>query len=127
MDVCKDLDEYTQTMQQHRRMLENAKKKQGQRPHDRKERDVMLYEFMMTSMARTSMARTSMARTSMATTASTGSKDTRMMQSSFVPPAYPPCTAALDTLEPIAIEDLGLRRIIAIGISFCAPSRSRTV
>jgi hypothetical protein len=122
MDVCKDLDEYTQTMQQHRRMLENAKKKQGQRPHDRKERDVMLYEFMMTSMARTSMARTSMA-----TTASTGSKDTRMMQSSFVPPAYPPCTAALDTLEPIAIEDLGLRRIIAIGISFCAPSRSRTV
>jgi hypothetical protein len=53
----------------------------------------MLYEFMITSMA---------------TTASTGSKDTRMMQSSFVPPAYPPCTAALDTLKPIAIEDLRL-------------------
>jgi hypothetical protein len=61
MDVCKNLDEYTHAMQQHRRVLQDARKRQGQRPHDRKDRDLMLLEFMMASMA---------------TAQRTGSKDT---------------------------------------------------
>jgi hypothetical protein len=96
MDVCKDLDEYTQVMQQHRRMLQEAKKRRGQRPDDRKKRDGMLYEFMMASIA------------SMATAGKTGNEGQQLVNSSFVPPAYPPCTAALDTLKPIAIENLRL-------------------
>jgi hypothetical protein len=51
MDVCKDLDEYTKVMQQHKRVLQNARKRQGQRPHDRKDRDLMLFEFMMASIS----------------------------------------------------------------------------
>lgn len=93
MDVRTDLDEYTQTMQQQRRFLQNAKKKQGQRPRDRKSRDTMLFEFMMTSMANTQRV---------------GREDTRMIHSSFIPPAYPPCTTPLDALKPIVIEDLRL-------------------
>ncbi|KAL1799689.1 hypothetical protein ACET3X_000031 [Alternaria dauci] len=93
MDVCKDLDEYTQVMQQNMRILQNAKKRHGQLPHDRKGRDIMLLEFMMASMA---------------TAQRTGRKDTRNISSSFVPPAYPPCTTSLENLEPIKIEDLRL-------------------
>ncbi|EFQ94205.1 hypothetical protein PTNB73_01511 [Pyrenophora teres f. teres] len=92
MDVRKDLDEYTQTMQRQKRFLQDAKKKQGQRPRDRKGRDIMLFEFMMATMSNTRA----------------GSEDTRMIHSSFVPPAYPPCTTSLDALKPIAIEDLRL-------------------
>jgi hypothetical protein len=93
MDVCKDLDEYTKVMQQHKRVLQNARKRQGQRPHDRKDRDLMLFEFMMASIS---------------TAQRTGSEDTRNIHSSFVPPAYPPCTTALENLRPIKIQDLRL-------------------
>lgn len=93
MDVRRDLDEYTQTMQQQKRFLQDAKKKQGQRPRDRKGRDIMLFEFMMVSAANIQRA---------------GSEDTQMIHSSFVPPAYPPCTTSLDALKSIAIEDLRL-------------------
>lgn len=51
MDVCKDLDDYTQVIQKYKRVLQDARKRQGQRPRDRKEKDVMLFEFMMASMA----------------------------------------------------------------------------
>ncbi|KAF1832756.1 hypothetical protein BDW02DRAFT_599707 [Decorospora gaudefroyi] len=82
-------------MQQHKRVLQEAKKRQGQRPHDRKNKDTMLVEFMMTSMA---------------TVARSGSKNTQLVHSSFVPPAYPPCTTSLDDLTPIRIEDLRLEK-----------------
>jgi hypothetical protein len=93
MDVCKDLDEYTKVMQQHKRVLQNARKRQGQRPHDRKDRDLMLFEFMVASIS---------------TAQRTGSEDTRNIHSSFVLPAYPPCTTALENLRPIKIQDLRL-------------------
>jgi hypothetical protein len=57
MDVRKDVDEYAQIMQKQKRILQDVKKKQGQRPHDRKGRDVMLLEFMMASMASAQMAK----------------------------------------------------------------------
>ncbi|XP_014552216.1 hypothetical protein COCVIDRAFT_110923 [Bipolaris victoriae FI3] len=93
MDVRKDLDEYTQIMQQQKRVLQDAKKKQGQYPRDRKGRDIMLFEFTMASVANTQRA---------------GSEDTQTIHSSFVPPAYPPCTTSLGDLKPIAIEGLRL-------------------
>jgi hypothetical protein len=93
MDVCKDLDEYTKAMQQYKRVLQNAKKRQGQRPHDRKDRDLMLFEFMMASIS---------------TAQRTASGDTRNIHSSFVPPAYPPCTTSFSNLRPIKIQDLRL-------------------
>ena len=92
MDVCKDVDNYMQYIQQHRRVLQDAKKRHGQRPHDRKDRHVMLLEFMMVSMS----------------TAQRTGKDTQNIHSSFVPPAYAPCTTALKNLKPIKIEDLRL-------------------
>jgi hypothetical protein len=93
MDVCKDPDQYAQAMQQHRRVLQDAKRRQGQRPHDRKDRDTMLFEFMIASMG---------------TAQRTGREDEHFIHSSFVPPAYLPCTTPLDDLKPIMIEDLRL-------------------
>ncbi|KAH8642619.1 hypothetical protein IG631_00082 [Alternaria alternata] len=93
MDVCKDVDKYMQFIQQHRRVLQDAKKRHGQRPHDRKDRHVMLLEFMMASMS---------------TAQRTGDKDTQNIHSSFIPPAYSPCTTALINLKPIKIEGLRL-------------------
>jgi hypothetical protein len=93
MDVCKDLDEYTHAMQQHRRVLQDARKRQGECPHDHKDRELMLFEFMMASITTAQRA---------------GSKDTQNIHSSFVPPAYSPCTTSLENLKPIKIEDLRL-------------------
>jgi len=96
MDVCKDLDKYAQFMQKQRRMLQDAKSKQGQRPHDRKDRDKMLFEFMMASMSTVQMS------------GRASNNGEQHVQSSFVPPAYPPCTTPLDGLKPVMIEDLRL-------------------
>jgi len=90
MDVCKDLTQYMQTLQQHKRVLQDAQKKKGQRPRDRKDRDTMLLEFMMASM---SMAARSTKQTA---------------HVSFVPPAYPPCVTSLDDLKSITLDDLRL-------------------
>lgn len=96
MDVCKDVDKYAQFMQKQRRMLQDAKSKQGQRPQDRKDRDKMLFEFMMASMSTVQMS------------GRATNNGEQHVQSSFVPPAYPPCTTPLDDLKPIMIEDLRL-------------------
>ncbi|KAI4661522.1 uncharacterized protein J4E88_010970 [Alternaria novae-zelandiae] len=96
MDVCKNVDKYAQFMQKQRRMLQDAKSKQGQRPQDRKDRDKMLFEFMMASMSTVQMS------------GRATNNGEQHVQSSFVPPAYPPCTTPLDDLKPIMIEDLRL-------------------
>jgi len=93
MDVHKDLDGYTGTLARQKRVLEEAKKRRGQRPRDRKDRDVILFEFTMASAA---------------TSAKTSGSGTHLMRSSFVPPAYPPCITPLDHLHPIMIADLRL-------------------
>lgn len=93
MDVCKDLDQYAQFMQKHRRILQDAKKKQGQRPHDRKDRDTLLFEFMMASIH---------------TARSINGQNERHLHSSFVPLAYLPCATSLDDLKPVMIEELRL-------------------
>ncbi|EMD66047.1 hypothetical protein COCSADRAFT_86951 [Bipolaris sorokiniana ND90Pr] len=92
MDVCKDLDNFGHMLKQQKRVLQNAKKKQGQCPRDRKGREEMLLEFMMASMA-TSMKQ---------------SNQTHMVHSSFVPEAYPPSTVSVDTLKPLSIGELRL-------------------
>lgn len=92
MDVCKDLDNFGRMLKQQKRVLQNAKRKQGQCPRDRKGREEMLLEFMMASMA-TSMKQ---------------SNQTHMVHSSFVPEAYLPCTVSVDTLKPLSIGKLRL-------------------
>jgi hypothetical protein len=94
MDVCKDIDQYAQFMQKQRRVLQDAKSKQGQRPRDRKDRDKMLFEFMMASMSTVRMS------------GRASGNGEQQIQSSFVPSAYPPCTTPLDDLKSIMIEDL---------------------
>jgi hypothetical protein len=93
MDVRKDIGEYVQLLQQHKRVLQDAKRKQGERPRDRLHRDAMVLKFMMGSMS---------------IAAKSGGKDAHLAHSSFVPPAYTPCTTSLDDMKPITIKDLRL-------------------
>jgi hypothetical protein len=92
MNVRKDIDDYGHLLKQQKLVLQNAKKRQGQCPQDRKGRDAMLFEFTMALMAK-SMKQ---------------NNETNMVHSSFVPEAYPPCTASIDTLNPLSIGKLML-------------------
>jgi hypothetical protein len=93
MDVCKDFAEFEHAIKQQKRLLQDATKRQGHCPNDRKGRDAMLFEFTMALIA---------------TPTKIQSKETHLIRSSFVPPAYLPCTASLDNLKPITIGSLKL-------------------
>jgi hypothetical protein len=70
MDLCKDSGDFAQVIEEQKRVLQRAKKRQGQCPCDRKSRDVMLFEFIMAAMA---------------TTAKKHRKEARLIHSSFFP------------------------------------------
>lgn len=93
MDVDTDISNYLDVIEGQKRVLQKAKSRQGQRPRDRKPREQMYLEFMMASMA---------------TSAQQQREQGYLMHSSFIPPAYLPCTTPLAQLKSIAIRDLKL-------------------
>jgi hypothetical protein len=93
MDVDGDVSQYLGSIQGQKRVLEKAKSRQGQRPHDRKPKGEIYLQFMMNLVA----------------TKMQGKRNNQhMIHSSFVPPAYLPCTTPLVQLRPTAIKDLRL-------------------
>ncbi|KAF1959181.1 hypothetical protein CC80DRAFT_467564 [Byssothecium circinans] len=93
MDVDNVTDQYWDLLQNQKKTLEKAKKRQGQRPHDWKPREQTYFQFMGALLARQRLS---------------GSDQKPMLHSSFIPPAYLPCTAPLAELQRIAIRDLQL-------------------
>ncbi|KAF2845050.1 hypothetical protein T440DRAFT_545688 [Plenodomus tracheiphilus IPT5] len=85
-DVGKD---YAQILSRQKQMLQEAKKRQGQRPQHWRGRDEMYMSFMMAIMGRT-----------------TQKGETNMVHTSFVPPSYLPCSTPLAALQPINIREL---------------------
>ncbi|KAF1350508.1 hypothetical protein EJ07DRAFT_159641 [Lizonia empirigonia] len=93
MDVDRDISHYFEALENQKRALQRAKSRQGQRPSDRKPRELMYMQFMMALMA---------------TTAKEQREEGHLLHSSFIPPAYLPCTTPLAQLTPIAIRQLTL-------------------
>lgn len=89
MDVFNVTSQYVELIDHQKKILQEAKKRQGQRPRDRKSREYTYRKFM--SVLRPE-----------------GSSDQGLIHSSFIPPAYPPCTSPLTELSIIAIKDLQL-------------------
>lgn len=92
MDADTDISNYLGVIDGQKQLLQNARSRQGQRPCDRKPRAQMEMEFLM---ARMSMERQQQ-------------HQGYFMHSSFIPPAYLPCTTPLAQLTPILIRDLTL-------------------
>jgi hypothetical protein len=90
MDVHNDIEQFLHGIQNQKQTLQNAKKRQGQRPLDRKPREEMYLGFMMALLA------------------GARRQQPHEIHSSFIPPAYLPCTAPLAELRRVAIRDLQL-------------------
>ena len=90
MDVHNVTERYTNMIASQRMTLVQAKARQGQRPRDRKSREDAYAKFMMTLKIRES-----------------GQQEV-VIYSSFVPPAYAPCTVPLTNLRRISIRELQL-------------------
>lgn len=93
MDVDTNISEYLGLIKGQKQLLQSAKSRQGQRPRDRKPKEQIWMEFMMASMS---------------TNARKQQGDNHMIHSSFIPPAYLPCTTPLAQLTPILIKQLTL-------------------
>lgn len=90
MDVRSVGAQYAEMMKLQEKTLLEAKKRKGERPCDRKSREHTYNKFMVHLLA-------------------TGfAEDRHQVHSSFVPPAYPPCTTPVDELRHIAINQLQL-------------------
>jgi hypothetical protein len=72
--------------------LAGAKERKGQRPRDRKSKAELFSKYTITLMSSRLQSQSS----------------GYQLHSSFVPPAYHPCTTPLAELKPIAIKDLKL-------------------
>jgi hypothetical protein len=90
MDVHSDTDKYIQMIQNQKETLKKAKKRKGQRPRDWKPRQELYLRFMMALLSGTQRERG------------------HMLYSSFVPPAYLPCTTPFTELRCVGIRDLQL-------------------
>lgn len=90
MDLHSGGAEYVEMMNHQKEMLLKAKRRKGERPRDRKSRE---------QTRRTFMARRS---------ATEFKGPSHQISSSFVPPAYPPCTTPVDELRLVAIKHLQL-------------------
>lgn len=90
MDVHNVADEYFQTMQSQKQTLQKAKKRQGQRPRDLRPREETYLHFMMAFMT------------------AKQHEQQHMIHTSFIAPAYLPCTTPLAELSRITIRDLQL-------------------
>jgi hypothetical protein len=92
MDVDTNIKEYFQVIQGQKQLLQRAKQWQGQCPRHQKPREQTYIQFMMALMATTGKVQ----------------HERHMVHSSFIPPAYPPCTTPLAQLKPITIRELRL-------------------
>lgn len=91
MDVHDVTAKFSQKIANQRLMLQKAKKKKGQRPHDRRSREQAYTSFMLHSMIHIKER-----------------KDMVQIHSSFIPPAYLPCTTPVAKLRKVCIADLQL-------------------
>jgi hypothetical protein len=90
MDIYNVSGQYTQLIDRQKQTLQEAKKRLGQRPRDRKSREDAYSKFMVALMF-------------------TGDRTQKhMVHSSFIPPAYVPCITPLAELRRVAIKDLQL-------------------
>jgi hypothetical protein len=90
MDVYNVTEQYTELINRQKQTLQEAKKRQGQRPRDRKSREHAYGKFMVALML-------------------SGNREQKhLVHSSFVPPAYLPCTTPMTELRHVAIKDLQL-------------------
>ena len=90
MDIYNVTEQYTQLIGAQSRTLQSAKKRQGQRPRDRKTRQDAYANFMLALMLRENK------------------QQGYNVHSSFIPPSYLPCITPVAQLRPIAIRDLQL-------------------
>lgn len=90
MDVYNVTQQYTELINRQKQTLQEAKKRQGRRPRDLKSREQVYRKFMVAFMFRGNRERN------------------HMIHSSFIPPAYLPCTTPMSVLRPVAIKDLQL-------------------
>jgi hypothetical protein len=93
MDVDTDISAYFQLLQSQKQILRMAKSRQGQRAPNPKPREQMYMQFMMSRMAME---------------AKKDREKGHLMHSSFIPPAYLPCTTPLARLKSITIRHLKL-------------------
>ncbi len=85
-------EQYTHMIDRQKQTLLKAKRRQGQRPRDRKSKEEAYGNFMVALMLR-------------------GNKvQKHMVHSSFIPPAYLPCTVPMTQLRRITIKDLQLEK-----------------
>ena len=89
MDVFNVAAEYVGLIENQKKTLQEAKKRQGQRPRDRKSREHTYRRFM-------------------AALRYDGIGEQRIIHSSYIPPAYLPCTSPMAELRYVAIEELQL-------------------
>ena len=90
MDVDNVTEQYTELIDRQKQTLQEAKKRQGQRPHDRKSREHTYSKFMVALMLSGNRAQK------------------HLLQSSFIPPAYLPCSTPMTELRAVVIKDLQL-------------------
>lgn len=90
MDIHNVTSEYGQVLERQKEVLKKAKKRQGQRPRDWKPRDETYMRYMMSIIPLRQQSQG------------------LLLHSSFIPPAYQPCTTSLLELNPINIRDLQL-------------------
>ena len=90
MDVHNVIEQYTQLIDRQKQTLVEAKKRQGQRPSDRKSKEHIYSKFMLAFMLRPN------------------GQEGHLVHSSFIPPAYLPCTTPMTGLRRVAIKDLQL-------------------
>ena len=92
MDVYNVSSEYDGLISRQKKTLEEAKKRQGQRPRDRKSKEHTYTRFMMHLMSQGINVTNS----------------TSMILSSFIPPSYLPCSTPMTELKPITVNYLQL-------------------
>ena len=94
MDVYNVSSQYDGLISRQKGTLEEAKKRQGQRPRDRKSREDTYNKFMMLLMQPLMQQGIT--------------EHKAMLQSSFIPPPYLPCSTPMTELKPITIKNLQL-------------------
>ncbi len=97
MEIYDVTDDYAQFLSQQKQTLQSAKLRQGQRPHDRPSRETSYTGFMLNLVV--CRARTQHLQQN---------PEGKLVHSSFIPPAYLPCTKPVAELTRIAIRDLQL-------------------
>jgi hypothetical protein len=82
--------DYIQLLQANKQTLRNAQYRKGQRPKWTKSREEIIMSFLF------------------GRTFGRQDASVRLIQTSFLPPAYPPCTATMADLKKVTISDLRL-------------------